>query len=205
MRLLDISAPLGPGLATWPGDAPFVRSLQASFAAGDPVELSSMACTLHAGTHADAPSHVLEGAPAIDAVDLAPYLGPCQVMRVVLPPGARILPGHLGPVTAPRVLFRTDSFPEDGRFHEGFNGLSPELVAHLAAKGVCLVGLDTPSVDPFHAPLESHRALFRAGMRCLENLRLAHVEPGSYTLCALPLKIEGGDGSPVRAVLMAEG
>jgi arylformamidase len=68
-----------------------------------------------------------------------------------------------------------------------------------------LVGLDTPSVDPFESKmLESHRALARTGMRNLEGLALAHVEPGLYTLVALPLKLEGADASPVRAILMTE-
>jgi arylformamidase len=66
-----------------------------------------------------------------------------------------------------------------------------------------LVGLDTPSVDPFASTaLESHHALFERGLRCLEGLCLKEVPPGLYTLIALPLKIEGGDGSPVRAVLL---
>ena len=65
------------------------------------------------------------------------------------------------------------------------------------------MGLDTPSVDLFESQgLESHHAVFESGLRCLEGLRLEGVEPGLYTLVALPLRIEGGDGSPVRAVLV---
>jgi arylformamidase len=103
------------------------------------------------------------------------------------------------------VLFRTDSYPDPERFTETFNALSPELIAMLKDQGVRLVGLDTPSVDPFGSTgLEAHRALFAAGMRCLEGLVLKDAAPGRYTLCALPLKIEGGDGSPVRAVLLED-
>lgn len=205
-RILDITAPLSPRLAVWPGDVPFAREVRASFDTGDPVALSALRGTLHAGTHADAPGHILQGAPMIEDVDLAPYLGPCEVIQVSLPPRARILPEHLsGPVQAPRVLFRTDSYPDPERFTEAFNALSPELIAALKDQGVRLVGLDTPSVDPFASTgLEAHRALFAAGLRCLEGLVLKAVPPGRYTLCALPLKIEGGDGSPVRAVLLED-
>ncbi len=202
-RLIDITSTLSSRLATWPGDSGFQREVRASHAAGDRCEVSSLHSTAHAGTHADAPIHILAGAPPLDAVALEPYWGPCQVIQVALPPRARILPEHLTvAISAPRVLFRTDSYPDPERFVETFNALSPELLAWLHSQGVVLVGLDTPSVDPFDSvTLESHHALFQLGMRCLEGLVLAHVPPGSYELSALPLKVEGGDGSPVRAAL----
>jgi arylformamidase len=204
--IIDITATLSPRLAVWPGDVAFSREVHLRLEDGQFADLSSMASTLHAGTHADAPGHVLRGERGIDAVDLAPYLGPCEVVRVALPPGARILPEHLpGPARAPRVLFRTDSYPDPEHFSEGFNAFSPELILWLRDQGCVLAGLDTPSVDPFTSTaLESHHALFENGLRCLEGLRLEGVEPGLYTLVALPLKIEGGDGSPVRAVLLAD-
>ena len=205
--ILDITAPLSPALAVWPGDVAFSRAVSLRHADGSAVELSAITSTLHAGTHADAPAHILPGAEAIDQVGLAPYLGPCEVIEVALAPGARILPEHLpGPARAPRVLFRTGSYPDPGRFRETFNALSPELIRHLHGQGCVLVGLDTPSVDPYASvALESHHALFQCGLRCLEGLVLAHVAPGLYTLVALPLKIAGGDGSPVRAILLTEG
>ena len=207
MRIIDITAPLSPQLPVWPGDVPFSRHIELRLADGDFVNQSSMTTTLHAGTHADAPRHILEGAPGIGEVDLEPYWGPCEVLSVALPPRARILPENLpGPVRAPRVLFRTDSYhPRPGTFLEDFNSLSPELIRHLKAQGCLLVGLDTPSIDPFpDKALESHHALFEAGLRCLEGLVLGNVEPGLYTLSALPLKIGEGDGSPVRAALLRD-
>ena len=74
---------------------------------------------------------------------------------------------------------------------------------HLHTQGVVLVGLDTPSVDPFASKaLESHQALLRTGMRNLEGLVLEGVPEGRYTLIALPLPLAGADASPVRAVLI---
>ena len=84
----------------------------------------------------------------------------------------------------------------------GFRALAAETVELLASKGVVLVGIDTPSVDPETSKtLDSHMACRKADMRILENLVLAHVEPGDYELIALPLKFENLDASPVRAVL----
>ena len=202
--ILDISPLLSSRLAVWPGDHGFVRKSAISAFDSGPVEVGNIFTTLHAGAHADAPSHYLPGGPAIDAVDLGAYLGPCEVIQVDLEPGSRILPEHLpGPIRAPRVLFRTSSYADPETFTRDFCALSVPLIEHLKAQGALLAGIDTPSVDPFSSRgLEAHHALAAADMRVLEGLRLAGAEPGLYTLVALPLRIEDGDGSPVRAVLV---
>jgi arylformamidase len=206
-RIHDISPLISPRLAVWPGDEPYARRVTLSMAQGDSVELSSIRTTLHLGAHADAPSHFVPGGEGMAEVELAPYLGPCQVITVAVPRGARITPADVTvPVRAPRVLLRTGSYPVPERFNEDFASLSPELIHWLAAKGCVLVGLDTPSVDPFSSrALESHGALRETGLRNLEGLLLDAVADGLYQLVALPLRLEGADGSPVRAVLVEEG
>lgn len=204
MRIHDLSPLISPELGVWPGDRPFSREVALSMAEGANLDLSAIHTTVHLGAHADAPSHYGLGAPAIDAVDLAPYVGPCQVVRVAVARGARIVPAHLpGPLRAPRILFHTGTYPDPTRWNSDFASLSPELIDHLHASGVVLVGIDTPSVDPFESKaLESHQALLRTGMRNLEGLVLDSVPEGLYTLVALPLPLKGADASPVRAVLL---
>lgn len=206
MRFYDLSPRIHAGLAVWPGDVPFSRKVALSMAEGAHLDLSSIRTTLHLGAHADAPSHFGLHAPAMDEVDLAAYYGPCEVMAVEIPRGERILPRHLPrSVAAPRVLFRTGTFPDPDHFNEDFASLSPELIRHLRTLGVVLVGLDTPSVDPFASKaLESHKALLETGLRNLEGLCLAGVPEGRYTLIALPLRLAGADASPVRAVLVED-
>jgi arylformamidase len=203
VALLDISPVISSRLAVWPGDAPII--LEKRFLPYG-VELGSLQATLHLGAHADAPSHVLPHGESVEMLDLKPYLGRCEVIETRLPTCSRILPEHLSsPIRAPRVLFRTNSFPDPEHFTEDFMGLSPALVQHLKEQGCTLVGIDTPSVDPYHSQtLEAHHALFEAGLRVLEGLDLREVEPGIYTLIALPMRIEGGDGSPTRAVLLQD-
>ncbi len=203
-RVLDISPPLSPRLAAWPGDVPFARGRRLSFQAGDSLEVSTLSMSAHAGAHVDAPSHVLAGAATVDELPLDAFYGPCQVVALALAPGAPIRPEDLPvPIEAPRVLFRTGSVLDAEHFRTDFCSLSIELVAHLAARGCLLVGIDTPSVDAFDAdPLATHRALAAAGISWIEGLRLAHVAPGRYILIALPLRIEGEEGSPVRAALV---
>ena len=102
----------------------------------------------------------------------------------------------------PRILLRLMDRLDAKVWPSGFRALAPETVELLAARGVLLVGIDTPSVDPeTSSELGAHMAAKRADMRILENLVLAHVVPGDYELIALPLKFENLDASPVRAVL----
>jgi len=81
---------------------------------------------------------------------------------------------------------------------------SPELADFMGENGVILFGSDAASMDTVDSgTLPNHHDLQRNGIFILENLALAGVPDGEYELIALPLKIQGGDGSPVRAVLRA--
>ena len=201
--LIDISPVISSRTAVWPGDRAFSRESNLAIERGDNIDLSAINTSVHVGAHADAPSHYSSGGAPIDKVPLAPYYGPCRVMEISVEPGSRILPEDLPEeIDAPRLLLKTGSFPDPEEFNTDFAGLSPELVDYLAERGVVLVGIDTPSVDPFaDDKLLAHQVLLRHAMANLEGLVLADVPPGRYTLIALPLKIEGADASPVRAAL----
>jgi arylformamidase len=101
------------------------------------------------------------------------------------------------------VLFRTGSYPDPNHFNEDFCSLSPALIELLAGEGVRMVGIDTPSIDPCSSKdLPSHAMVAAHDMAILEGVVLDDVPDGVYTLIALPLRIEGADASPVRAVLV---
>src|SRR5262249_18800134 len=170
---------------------------------GANITLSTLRATVHLGAHADAPSHYGADAPAIDERDLDYYVGECQVMRVPAPRGGRIGTEMLPtPIRAPRLLLATGTFPDPNDFNEGFAALKPELVHDLHRQGVKLVGIDTPSVDPFASKdLPAHKAFLACDMAILEGLVLEGVPEGKYELIALPLRLVGFDASPVRAVL----
>ncbi len=203
-RILDISPRVHPGIGVWPGDVAYRRDDTVAFADGGNLDLSSITTTLHVGAHADAPRHYHPDGVGIDARPLDRYLGPCQVIRVDVARGARIQPQDLpGPITAPRVLLATGTFPDPDAWNTDFASLSPALVDHLADAGVVLVGIDTPSVDPFDdANLHAHNAVYRRDLAVLEGIVLDAVTPGTYTLIALPLRLAEADASPVRAVLV---
>ena len=205
--LIDISPRLDAQSAVWPGDVAFSRAVALDVHAGHNITLSSVTTTVHVGAHADAPSHYHADGVAIDRVSLDAYLGPCMVLTVKVKNGAArlITPEDCAPALAAgaqRILFRTLSQPDPSQFNTDFMAFAGEAIETMGRAGVVLVGIDTPSVDPFESKdLPAHQALFRHGMRNLEGLVLAHVTDGSYELIALPLRIVGADASPVRAVL----
>lgn len=213
--ILDISPPLSPGAPVWPGDTPFALSIEWSPAHGDAVTVSRITMSPHTGAHADAPLHVGAGPGDAAGLDLAAYWGRCLVLdwraEVRASPRGAIESAALA-ARAPefegveRVLFRTLDRPLD-HFPETFPHFTPDAAAWLALKAdLRLVGIDTFSIDaPDSKDLAAHRALFAGGLAVLEELDLAHVPAGNYELVALPLRIVGGDASPVRAALRALG
>ena len=202
-RVWDISPTVSPSAPVFPGDEPFSLEWAARLGPGCPVNLSAVRLSPHVGAHADAPLHYANDGASIDEVGLAPYLGPCRVIHA-LDCGALIGIAHLQHAAAnlpPRVLVRTRSRALTV-WSEDFAAFAPATVSWLAAQGVTLIGLDTPSVDPASSKtLDSHAQLLRHELRVLENLVLDDVPEGDYELIALPLKLQGACASPVRAVL----
>jgi arylformamidase len=201
-KLYDISPLVHPGLAVWPGDVPFSTRRQSQIAAGDTVNLGSIATTAHLGAHADAPFHSEGSGATIEQLELEAFLGPCRVVAV--PPVALVGVEHVGAanLAASRLLLRTGSAPDRTRFPNRCSAIAPALAEALGRAGARLVGIDTPSVDPIDSKtLETHHVLNRYGVRYLEGLLLDDVPEGAYELIALPLRLGGLDASPVRAVL----
>jgi len=162
-------------MPVWPGDEPFV------------CRGNSITTTLHAGAHIDAPGHTVENAGDITTWPLDVFVGECSVIHV---DAERIEARHIeGKTLAPRVLFRTN---------RSLAYLSLELIDAL--RDVVLVGIDTASVDHPDS-LDVHRLLASKRIASLEGLVLDNVDEGTYELIALPLKLQNGHASPVRAVL----
>ena len=203
MSLIDISQRVSPSVGVFPGDTPFTIHKVMSMHEGGSCDVSTITTTVHAGTHADAPNHFVPGAAGIDAVLLERYFGPCRVVERL---------GH-GPLTegdvrgwAPlagmRYLVRTRTHVDPDVFPEAFAHLTEDAARALAAAGVALIGLDTPSMDHRDSKdLPAHKALLAAEVAILENLDLSHVRPGPYELMAFPVRLADADAAPVRAVL----
>ena len=203
-EIRDITRSITGSMAVFPGDTPFSREILCDLDRGDNITLSTIRSTVHLGTHADGPNHYGQGGRSVEEQPLDLYVGDCQVIRVDVEPGRRVGVADLRDtsVELPRVLIATDSAPDSERWYPDFNGLEPELVDHLADAGVRLVGVDVPSVDSADSKdLPAHRRFFERDLAIIEGLDLRGVDEGRYELIALPLKLVGFDGSPVRAIL----
>lgn len=173
-------------------------------AAGASVNVSAIELSPHVGTHADAPLHVRDGWPGSEALSPDAFVGPALVIGLEGVDGPAE-PASLGrlPTRVERLLLRTGRTIAAGSFPVAWPALTPACVRWLAARGLRLLGVDAPSVDDRESKtLDTHRALFDAGVSILENLDLRGVHDGPYELIALPIRVEGLDAAPVRAVLV---
>ena len=206
MTLYDITPTVSPRLGVWPGDTPPSREVLLDLAKGDTVTLSTLTPR---STSAPTPMRrvttgLLLRPSSTRSLDY--YLGPCQVMRVSVARGARVGGADLtGPILTPRLLLATGTSP----IPSSGTPTSPRSLLNslmtLAGQGVRLVGIDTPSVDLMESKdLPAHQAFLRHDLAILEGLVLRDVPDGIYELIALPLRLEGFDASPVRAVLRSQ-
>jgi len=204
MTIFDISAPIANGAPVWPGDTPVGIERVWRMEAGSPVNVARLTLSPHTGSHADAPLHYDADGTPIGAVALDAYIGACRVVHCI---GAKplvtpeMVAAHLDDAP-PRILLRTyDRAPLEA-WDSAFCAVAPETIDLLAAKGVKLIGIDTPSLDPQESKtMDAHRRIRAHRMAILEGLVLDAVAPGDYELIALPLKFTTLDASPVRAVL----
>jgi len=203
-KVFDISQRIRTGIPVWPGDCEFSLKPTWQIEPGSPVNVSEMTLSTHTGTHADARLHF--DANGLDCADTAldAYIGPAVFLDISDQIDNTVLPEHLSalPAKCERVLLKLFAkFPHDG-WHPDFPAFSVEAIELLQSKGCILIGTDVPSLDPQNSKaMDAHFAVDRAEMAILEGLVLDHVPEGMYELIALPLKIEGADGSPVRAIL----
>jgi arylformamidase len=216
MKLFDISRTLSSQLAPWPGDTPFTFELKWKMAEGATVNVGAINMSVHNGTHADATFHFDPNGPTIEQMPLGTYIGPAlvvdlteqfedadtaakanrQISRADLMHSAGLLR------QAPRLLLKTGIWKDSSVFPKWIPVISSDVPAWIGAQGVRLLALDLPSVDAIEAKeLRNHHALAAAGVAIVESLDLEGIEAGLYEFAALPLKIGGGDGAPLRAIL----
>jgi arylformamidase len=204
LQIFDITRPLRAGMPVWPGDAPCALEWTARIDHGDGCNAAALSLSVHTGTHADGPYHVVDGSARIGDAPLEAFLGPALLLdvaeRTVLDEAwAEDVLSRARPA---RLLVRTGAWTDPDRFPTGFLAPTEGAARRLAGAGLRLFGTDAPSVDPFESTrLDAHRVFCGQGIAILENLLLDLVPAGTYELIALPLRLVDADASPVRAVL----
>lgn len=207
--LIDLSRPLHAGMPVFPED-PEVAFAPA--AALEPWRVTRLSLGTHSGTHIDAASHFVPSGSTIEVYPLE---------RFVLP--ARVVPVAAGEDQAIEWPVLAAALPESLEggavlLHTGWDRhwgspralrhpfLSEAAAAGLVDRGTGLVGTDALNVDATEGgTTHAHAALLGADVLIVENLTgLDALQPGRPYLCAfVPLRIEGADGSPIRAFAFA--
>jgi arylformamidase len=181
MKIIDITQELF-SCRVFPGDVPpafeRVKSIER-----DSYNLTNISLCVHNGTHIDAPNHFVQDGKAVHELDLNVFYGKCTVIE------SSGITAALG-TCHERLLIK------------GNCEISEETARLIADSNVKLIGVESQSVANIESPMSVHVILLEKEIVLLEGLDLSNAEPGEYVLAAFPLKLEGADGSPVRAVLI---
>jgi arylformamidase len=201
-KVHDVSVPIRPGMIVYRGNPGVRLERHTSIADGEHANVRRLELGVHSGTHVDAPLHFVDGAPGTESLDAQAFVGPATVVDATAVEGD-LDRGALERLDLPdgveRVLFKTSNsrlWALESFSHE-FVRLTGSGARFLIDRGVRMIGIDYLSVGDEDA----HRELLGNGVAALEGLDLRDVEPGEYRLVCLPLRLEGSDGAPARALL----
>ncbi len=207
-RLIDLTLPLTPGQRGVSTEPKYT-------VARDGWNAATWHLYSHAGTHMDAQLHFEAGPETIDTKPLTSCLGPASVVNLTHPtplaPRTLLTVAHLGPVASSFIdgeslLLRTDwhkHAADPALYRDGLPRISEELAHWCVARRVKILGVEPPSIaDVNHLPTVTrlHKILLGGGVTIVEGLAyLDQLTQPRVFFAALPLKLAGGDGCPVRA------
>ena len=200
---------LGAELPVWPGSPGLAVTSRLALARGDEANVSTLTMDVHTGTHVDAPRHFVDHGAELQELGLDPFVGSADVVDLtaveVIDEAAL---AAAVPDDAQRVLLRTrNSVRPDFRiapFRTDYAAIAPGGARWLAQRRPELIGIDYLSVQGFEDPPDAHTVLLGAGIPLLEGLVLDPVAPGRYLLVCLPLRLQGVEAAPARAILLPE-
>ncbi len=212
MMIVDLTHTISPNMPVYPGTEPPLLN-QANTIERDGFAEKLISMCSHTGTHIDAPAHMLAAGETLDQFDTTRFVGRGCVIDVsdeqspVIRP--EIVALHAEEIARSEfVLFHTGWSRHWGQdcYFNGFPVLSPEATLQLSRRGLKGIGFDVISADSVGSTeFENHLVLFRAGLILIENLTGLDALIGkSFLFSCLPLKLEGADGSPVRAVAILD-
>ena len=212
MQVIDLSHPIATGMPVYPGSAPPNLETIGTVAANGHAE-KRITLNSHTGTHIDAPAHMLAGARTLDVMDVGQFIGRACVINVSALHKPTLDAADLTPHSATIarsefVLLRTDHSQKWGTaaYFEGFPALTAEAAEWLSGFGLKGFGVDAISVDRMDSKdFPVHKTLLASAFILIENLTNLHLPPSTgWVFSCLPLKLEGADGSPVRAVALLQ-
>ena len=198
--IIDVTRSLTRNNVVYPGDIPpeFSQEDRGQYL------LSALSLSTHSGTHIDAPSHYLKDGRSVDTIPFELLMGRCTVIDLSKNAGL-IEPHHLKNKASgvKKILLKTD-FSKKTDFDPDYAALSISGAVDIVKSGIHCVGIDSPSIEAFSGDGSVHRMLLGRGIAVIELLDLSAVQEGEYWMIALPLRLDGLDGSPCRVLLATE-
>ena len=206
MNVIDLSHVINSNISTYTRDEKVEIYDIASIEKDGHNEKLLRLCT-HAGTHIDAPSHMINKGKTIDEFNISDFIGIATIIDV-----SNISKVDIDDLIFYRerinncdfVILRTgwDRYWGSNEYLHGFPSLTEEAAKWLCSFNIRGVGIDTISIDKFDSiDFEVHNIILSRGKIIIENLtNLDEVGEEEFTFVATPLKIENGDASPVRAI-----
>jgi kynurenine formamidase len=213
MKLIDLSHPLFDSMPVYPGSESPVFETVATVGHEGYAE-KRISFFSHTGTHLDAPSHILSRGLSLDLLPVDQFAGSASVLDFSSYSGQTIDVDDLMPY---RYLIQKSNFVlihtgwsrhwGQAAYNTGYPVLSGNAADWICGFGLKGLGVDAISVDPPLAPgFPVHRRLLEQQIIVIENLtRLQDLPQSGFSFFALPLRIQDGDGSPVRAIAMISG
>jgi len=218
VKIIDLSRALKPGGPETTALPRFASWWYARCEWGDAVNFQAMLISEHTGTNVDAPKHVLDEGETIDQLPIDAFLGPSVVLdlrhlesldditpQIIQEAEAKltseIQPGDIVLLMTKYDELHWEPYPKGYAKLRNRPALTPDAADYLVQKRIKAIGVDTVSPDVSGSPLPVHQILLSHGVLIIEALsNLDQIPEGRCLFVALPLKIHGGSGSPVRAV-----
>jgi kynurenine formamidase len=223
-QVVDLTHRVHEGMPVWPGGVPFAKTVIADYDGG--YRAHKLELGENAGTHLDAPSHVVAGQRSLHEIPLEELVAPLVVIDVrakterspdYAVPGSDIVDWEaiFGPVPVGSVVVFYTGWAEkfedpaaylnqDGEGVMHFPGLSAEAAELLVERDVVGVGIDTLSIDPgTSSDLAAHRIILGAGKYQLENLAgLGRLPEVGATIIVGVLPLLDGTQAPARVIAL---
>lgn len=198
MGIFDITRPIAPGMVVYPGD------IEPSLVQHDSGRylITDLHLSSHSGTHIDAPSHYLKDHRTVDLIPMEHLMGACRVIDLTCS-APEITAGDLvGRIQGAKKILLKTGFSGKNQFYPEYPALSPGVVPLVVNSGIDCIGIDSPSIESYYGDGSVHTGLLSQGIPIIELLDLSAVTEGEYHMIALPLRLQGIDGSPARVLLL---
>lgn len=207
--IIDLSQSINSDIKLYPG-SPNVSFLKWSKYSIDGYDSEAIFLSTHTGTHMDAPSHFIKGAEPIDIIDVNRFvMNNVHLLKIFKSSNQLITTEDI--INSDTDIKENDSIVFSTGWEHNYNsddymssnpGLSPEAATYLSNKKINAVAIDSPSIDSgIEHEFPVHQILLKNDVLIIENIcNLTQIAKKILKLIAIPLKLQGATGSPIRAL-----